>query len=95
MKDAWVLRLKEESKEPEMVVDYYLTDKEEIDTEYDFLTSDLSEAQLIYDKEKEIASFINHEEKMKNEFGENAICNFGYTNIMKNFEFVEVTVEKV
>lgn len=94
MKDAWVLRLKEESKESEMVGDYYLTDNEDIDTEYDFLTIDLIEAQLIYDKEKEIANFKKHEEIMKNEYGENAICNFGYTNIMKNFEFVEVTVEK-
>lgn len=95
MRDAWVLRLKEESKEPEMVGDYYLTDDEDIDTEYDFLTNDVNEAQLVYDKEKQITVFKKHEEFMKNKFGEHAICNFGYSNIMKNFEWVEVEVEEL
>lgn len=95
MKDAWVLRLKEESKEPEMSGEYYLTDSEDLDTEYEFLTNDINKAQLIDDKEKQIESFKRHEEIMKKSYGENAICNFGYTNIMKNFDFVEVTVEEI
>ncbi|WP_404407691.1 hypothetical protein [Jeotgalibacillus malaysiensis] len=90
MKDAWVLRLKEESKEEDMKGDYYLSDDE-----VDFLTRDLSEATIISNKDKEIESMKVHEEVMNNKFGDSAVVNFGYTNIMKNFDFVEVVIEEV
>jgi hypothetical protein len=91
MKDAWVLRLKKESKEEWMnpEKDYYLTDKEE----NEFLTDELNEAQLIDDKEEQIEEMKRYEEYMEKRFGDIAICNFGYTNIMENFDFAEVTVK--
>jgi hypothetical protein len=93
MKDAWVLRLREESKEEDMTVDYYLAaeDSEELD----WMTQDLSKALIITNKESHIENLKIHEQLIHEQFGEDAICNFGYTNIMKHFEFVEVEFETV
>lgn len=90
MKDAWVLRLREESKEEEMVGDYYFADGEEVD----WLTQDLNDALIIKDKESYIENLKVHEQFIYETYGEGAICNFGYTNMMKNFEFVEVEISE-
>jgi len=90
-KEAWVLQLK-----PVIAEEYYqgmtlfLTD----DEDFDFLTEDLQKAQLILDKEKEIEFLKYHEKSIFDMFGPNAVCNFGYTNITKNFDWVPVDVEE-
>ncbi|NEY20515.1 hypothetical protein G4D61_11165 [Bacillus ginsengihumi] len=89
-KDAWVLRLKDESKEDYMTGDYYFDDKGE---DVDWLTKDLNSATLFEDKECAIKNFKLHEKTIFDKFGKGAICNFGYTNLMKHFEFVEVEIE--
>lgn len=89
--DAWVLRLREESKDGEPG-DFYYADDNEID---DFVTPDLNRASIIRDKEKAIKEMKNHESYMKKRFGDNAVCNAGYTNMMKHFEFVEVELKTV
>lgn len=89
-KDAWVLRLKDESKEDYMTGDYYLDDEGE---EFDFLTQDLNKATVFDDKERAIKNYKIYEKAMIKKFGPSAICNFGYTNIMKHFEFVEVELQ--
>ena len=88
---AWVLRLKNDFREDWMEEgqDYYLNDKEEDE----FLTDDLQQAVIIKDKEVQIQEFKDHENYMIERFGDNAICNFGYTNIMKHFEFVHVDIK--
>ena len=91
-KEAWVLQLKPEAAEE----DYegktlFLTD----DEDFDFLTEDLQKAQLIFDKEKQIKWFKAHEKHIFEEFGPGGVCNFGYTNISKNFDWVPVEVEEV
>ncbi|KMK77612.1 hypothetical protein [Alkalihalobacillus pseudalcaliphilus] len=88
-KDAWVLRLKDESKEEGMLGDYYLDEDGE---ELDWLTQDLSSATIFDNKKEAIEEFKLYEKLIFDNFGEDAICNFGYTNIMGNFEFVEVEV---
>ncbi|MEK4713448.1 hypothetical protein [Sporosarcina sp. FSL K6-5500] len=88
VKDAWVLRLKEESKEIEMIGDHYFRD----DDECDFVTDDLQEATIYYDKDYTIEGLKKYESIMIRNYGKDAIVNFGYTNMMENFEFVEVTV---
>lgn len=92
MKDAWVLRLRKESKEEDMTGDYYLEAGEE---ELDWLTQDLNKCLIIADKESHIENLKIHEQLIHERFGKNAVCNFGYTNIMKNFEFVEVELTEV
>lgn len=77
MKDGWVLQLKDKSQ-GEM---YY--DGQDV-------TSDLSTALVIKDKANYIEFMKKHEEMTFKEFGSDAICNAGYTNMMANFEFVEV-----
>ncbi|RST57642.1 hypothetical protein D5F11_021520 [Siminovitchia terrae] len=90
-KDAWVLRLKPEiAEEHHGNETLYLTDDEELD----FLTDDIQKAQLVFDKEKEIESMKTHERIILEKFGPGAICDFGYTNITKNFDWVEVEVEE-
>lgn len=92
IKDAWVLRVKSEVAEEHHGNEVlYLTD----DEASDFVTDNIQEAQLIFDKEKEIESMKAHDKYMFERFGPNAICNFGYTNIMKNFDRVPVDVEEV
>ena len=91
MRDAWVLRMKDEAKEGDMVGDYYFCD-EAVDTDIPWLTDELQEATIFDDKENAIQDMKKHEEYTFKEFGEGAVCNYGYTNMMKNFEFVEVTV---
>lgn len=92
-KEAWVLQLKSEvAKEDYDGEVLFLTDSEE--TYYDFLTENLQEATLIFDKEKEIEYLKAYEKHMFEKFGPNAICNFGYTNISKNFDWVPVDVEE-
>ena len=91
IREAWVLQLKPEvAKEQYEGKTLFLTD----DDEKDFLTKNLQEAQLIYDKEKEIECRKAHETLMFDRFGPNAVCNFGYTNISKNFDWVQVDVEE-
>lgn len=89
-KEAWVLQLKPEVAEE----DYegktlFLTD----DEGFDFLTEDLQKADLFYDKEEAIKDLKFYEESIFDLFGPDAICNFGYTNISKNFDWVPVDVE--
>lgn len=88
-KEAWVLRLKDESKEGDMTGEYYLDDNGE---EMDWLTQDLNNATVFDDKERAINNFKLYEKAIFEKFGEDAVCNFGYTNIMKHFEFVEVEI---
>lgn len=91
IKDAWVLQLKPEiAKEDYEGETLFLTDDEECD---DFLTQNLQKATLIYDKDKQIKQFKAHEKIIFDSFGSNAVCNFGYTNISKNFDWVPVDVE--
>lgn len=92
MKEAWVLRLKDEVKFEGVQGDYFLCNEEYSDS---LLTNDLQQAIVYYDKEKTIEEMKAHEAYMKERYGENAICNFGYTNMMKNLEFVEVEIEEV
>lgn len=93
VKDAWILRLKDETKdENHMLGEWFFDNKNE---DNDFLTMDTNIATLYFDKEKGIEDFKNYEQAMIDRFGNHAICNFGYTNMMKNFEFVEVTVSEV
>lgn len=92
MKDAWVLRLREESKEEDMTGDYYLGEDGE---ELDWLTQDLQKASIITDKESYVENLKLHEQLIFERYGDDAVCNFGYTNIMKHFEFVEVEFEAV
>lgn len=94
MESAWVLRLKDESKEEGMTGEFYFVDEEVETSNYDSLTDDLQEADVFSDKNTTIRYMKEHERYMKERYGENAICNFGYTNMMKHFEFVEVELEE-
>lgn len=82
MKDGWVLQLKDKTDG----VLYF--DGED-------LTAAINDALVITDKEKYIEFMKQHEAKTFAEFGPDAICNAGYTNMMANFEFVEVEFENV
>ena len=66
------------------------TDEEGID----FLTEDLQKADLIFNKVAEIEWQKAHEKNIFERFGADAICDFGYTNISKNFDWVSVDVEE-
>lgn len=91
-REAWVLQLKQEVAKADYEGEVlFLTDSEE--TDYDFLTENLQEATLFYDKEKAIEELKSYEKIMFEKFGPDAICNFGYTNISKNFDWVPVDVE--
>lgn len=90
MTGTWVLRLKEESKWDEMSGNYYFNPNED-----DSLTDDLQIATLFQDKDKTIQEMKRHERFMIDRYGKDAIINEGYTNMMKNFEWVEVEVEEV
>ncbi|WP_144511554.1 hypothetical protein [Bacillus sp. FJAT-22090] len=88
--EAWVLRLKDDSKDG-LTGEWYFADEEESD---DFVTQDLNDATIFEDKEKTIQEMKDHESYMKKQFGEDAICNAGYTNMMEHFEWVEVEVQQ-
>lgn len=91
-KDAWVLRLKEEVKDENLLNgEWYFNSRDEAN---DWLTTALYRATLYFNKEQAIEDFKNYEQAMIDNFGNHAICNFGYTNIMNNFEFVAVTVSE-
>lgn len=84
---GWVLRLKEDiSKEHHEGKTLYLSD----DDSEDFLTEDLQNAEVYVNKELTIENMKKHEENILSQFGSNSVCNFGYTNMMRNFDFVEV-----
>lgn len=89
MKDAWILRLKDEAKDDDTQGEYYFNSDGE---ELDWLTEDPSDAVIYFDKEKAIELLKNYEQAIFEKYGADAICNFGYTNMMENFEFVEVEV---
>lgn len=91
MDGLWVLRLKDEAKEEWMSGEFYFDDSDEGDC---FLTQDLNSA-TVGNKEKTIEEMKKHEKLIFEKFGKEAVCNFGYTNMMKNFEFVEVEVYEV
>ncbi|GEM_PF-1672204 len=84
LKTGWILRLKKEYQENPDVDSYYCDEAD------DHLTDDFKQADLIVDKEKSIEAMKAYEQYVKTEFGEEAICNAGYTNLMKHFELVEV-----
>lgn len=90
MENAWVLQLKPEvAKNQYEGKTLFLTDKG-----IDFLTEDLQKADLIFDKDAEIENQKAHEKYIFGIFGTDAICDFGYTNISKNFDWVSVDVEE-
>ncbi|MBM7633857.1 hypothetical protein [Geomicrobium sediminis] len=64
------------------------------DSDFVWLTQNLNKATVFEDKEKAIEEFKYHEKMILEMFGEGAVCNFGYTNIMKHFEFVEVEISR-
>ena len=92
MQEAWVLRLKYEAKETGMVGDYYFNVD---DGENDWVTDDLQKATIYPDKEREIETMKSHDKYMAARYGEDAIRNYGYINMMKNFEFVEVELSDI
>lgn len=90
IKDAWVLRLKDKTKDENcMQGEWYFNSQDEAN---DWLTTELDRATLYFDKAQTIEEFKKHEKEMIDRFGNHAICDFGFTNMMSNFEFVEVTV---
>ncbi|MGG3798957.1 hypothetical protein [Metabacillus fastidiosus] len=91
MRDAWVLQLKNESKDG-TTGDYYFIDGDICD---EFVTQNLNDATVFEDKDKAIEEMKKHEAFIKDQYGEDAICNVGYTNMMKHFEFVEVEISEV
>lgn len=90
-KNAWALRLKEGISYSEHEgKTLYLCDDDSVD----YLTENLQEAVIIFDKEKEIQRLKNYDKFFIENFGEDSVRNFGWENISKNFEFVEVKVEE-
>ena len=60
-----------------------------------WLTQDLSEATLHSSKEAAIAEMKEYEKIMTDLHGPDAMCSYGYTHMMKHFEFVEVEVKEI
>ena len=87
-KEAWVLRLKDEFNDSN-IPQYYAEDE---DVE---ITEDLNEANIIFDKNAAEEWMKKWEEAIFLKFGKDAICNAGYTHMMKHFEWVEVEVEEL
>jgi hypothetical protein len=85
-RDAWVLLLKNEFNDSEGAR-YYSDDEDE------GITANINEAVIIYNKEDAENWMKKWEEAIFSKFGKDAICNAGYTHMMKHFEFVEVEVE--
>lgn len=84
----WVLKLRESVRDEAMATsDWFYAENEPFS-----LTDDVNAADWYEDKDAEIESMKVHEAQMKEMYGERAICNYGYTNTMLNFEFVEVEV---
>lgn len=70
---------------------FIFADDDEFD---DFVTQDLNNATIFEDKEKAIQEMKAHEAYMKSRFGDDEICNVGYTNMMQHFEWLEVEVQQ-
>lgn len=87
-KEAWVLGLKDEFNDSN-IPQYYAEDE---DVE---ITEDLNEANIIFDKNAAEEWMKNWEKAIFEKFGKSAICNAGYTHMMKHFEWVEVEVEEL
>lgn len=86
-KQAWVLRLKEEISNKEYDgVSLYLCDNESID----FLTNDLQQATIIYDKEHYIQETKDYDKHMIDKFGKDAVRNGGWEHISEHFDFAKV-----
>lgn len=86
-KQAWVLRLKEEISNKEYDgVSLYLCDNEPID----FLTENLQQATIIYNKEQFIQETKDYDKYMIDEFGKDSIRNGGWEHISEHFDFVKV-----
>lgn len=84
LKTGWILQLKKKYQENQDVDFYYCEGTD------DDLTDDFKRAHLFNDKEMSIEAMKEYEKNIKIAFGNDAICNAGYTNMMKHFEFVEV-----
>lgn len=90
-KTAWVLRLKKDIAKVEFDgQDMFLCDDESIE----FLTDDLQQATLIYDKEQYIKETKAYDKFMIERFGKECIRNGGWEHISKHFDFVEVMLEE-
>lgn len=87
-KEAWVLRLKDEFNDSE-IPQYYAEDE---DVE---LTEDLNEANIVTDKDAAEDSMKKWEKAIFDKYGKDAICNAGFTHMMKHFEWVEVEVKEL
>lgn len=90
IEQAWVLQLKDEFNELDRP--QYFAD--EGDDELD-LVDDLRKAERYKNKEVAEHWMKRWEEAIFEKFGEGAICNAGYTNMMKHFDWVEIEVEVV
>ncbi|MCM3567876.1 hypothetical protein [Neobacillus mesonae] len=90
MEDAWVLQLKDESKDG-LTGAWYYADNNEFG---DFITQDLNDATIFKNKEKAIREMKAHEAVIKKEFGDDAVCNAGYTNMMQHFKWIEVELHE-
>lgn len=87
-KVAWVLRLKDEFNDSE-VPQYYAEDE---DVE---ITEDLNQANIIIDKDAAEEWMKKWEKAIFDKYGKDAICNAGFTHMMKHFEWVEVEFEEL
>ncbi len=87
-KVAWALSLKDEFNDSE--VPQYYADDEDLE-----ITEDLSKANIINDKDAAEDSMKKWEKFIFEKYGKNAICNAGFTHMMKHFEWVEVEVEEL
>lgn len=95
-KDMWVMRLKDEHKEEGMLGDFYHDSSERGEiAEWMWLTQDVNEATLHTSKEQAVEEMKAYEKVMTDLYGPDAMCSFGYTHMMKHFEFVEVEVTDV
>lgn len=89
-KQAWVLRLKEEvSSRCFDGAPRYLINDESVD----YLTKELQRAFVTDDKDGYMEFLKHHDQVMIDNFGKDAIRDFGWENISKHFDFVEVEVD--
>ncbi len=88
IKQAWVLQLKEEFNDSDRP--QYFVDNDELE-----LVDELHKADRYKNKEVAEHWMKRWEELTFEKFGKNAICNAGYTNMMKHFEWVEIEVEEI
>lgn len=84
----WVLKLRDSARDEDTATgDWFYKEGDAFE-----LTDDVNKAECYEDKDAEIAFMKSHERRTKERWGDDAICNYGYTNMMRNFEFVEVEV---